>query len=471
MVDCNEQHSIALLKPIQISPRSFKRQLETVLSALAQLRLRTTIVAKLPQGSSWLNDLKAYSQAIHPLPDIYVFSRQSAIASDWCTPIPIPTAYPMRGEYLLLVVSDRVGLMVNGQREEVKVTSNANHADSEDSADDEVESFPKVNHSITVQSALIQQKLETLHTVIQASLGEYASQPRLRSLLTNWDERLGVPTSCYPGLLDAILLAEGEYQEQLQRKARSFRRQAMAASSLSTQNEALLNSLRLKDDFLNTVGQELRTPLSTIKTALPLLSSPNLKPPQRQRYLDMISRECDRQVNLINGVLELLQIERSLATIAPEPVKLFDVLPGVVSTYQPIAQEKGIRLAYTVPNTLPAVCCPENWVRQIVIHLLNNSIRYTHAGGEVWVTAQEEEDDNVTINVKDTGTGIPPQELPHIFDHFYRGRQASTEEEGVGLGLSIVQQLILYCGGQVSVESQPEVGTHVKVKLPLHRES
>ncbi|MEL6762974.1 MAG: HAMP domain-containing sensor histidine kinase [Cyanobacteria bacterium J06607_6] len=183
----------------------------------------------------------------------------------------------------------------------------------------------------------------------------------------------------------------------------------------------------------------------------------------------MISRECDRQVNLIKGVLELLQIERTLTTEPSAPVMLFDILPGVVSTYQPLAQEKGIRLAYTVPNTLPAIDCPENWVRQIVIHLLSNSIRFTNPGGEVWVTAQANEDDTLLINIRDTGIGIPQNELPHVFNHFYRGRQNTTEEEGAGLGLAIVQQLLLQCGGHISVESQPEVGTHFKVKLPLHQ--
>jgi len=216
------------------------------------------------------------------------------------------------------------------------------------------------------------------------------------------------------------------------------------------------------------VGQELRTPLSTIKAALPLLSSPNLKPPQRQRYLEMISRECDRQVNLINGVLELLHVERTVMTAQPEPINLFDILPGVVSTYQPLAQERGIRLAYTVPNNLPAICCPETWVRQIVIQLLSNSIRYTASGGEVWVTVQPGEDDMLTINIRDTGVGIPQNELPHIFEHFYRGRQVNADDDGVGLGLAIVRQLLVYCDGQISVESQPEVGTHFTVKLPLH---
>jgi len=470
MVQRFEHQSTTLLKPIQVSPRSFKIQLETVLGALAQLRIRATIFAKFPRGSSWLADLKQYAQATHPTPDIYLLSREAAASQNGIMPIAIPTTYPMQGEYFLLVISESVGLMITGQRENIILSEESASETSEASSSEDKESLTRVNYRFTLQKSLLAQKLDELHRIFQASLEEYASQPSLNTLMATWETQSHLPDFCHPALIDAILLQEGSYQEQLQQRARAYRRQATNASSLSTQNEALLDSLRLKDNFLNTVGQELRTPLSTIKTALPLLSSPNLKQPQRQRYLEMISCECDRQVNLINGVLELLQIERSLMTAKPEPVRLFDILPGVVSTYQPLAQEKGIRLAYTVPNTLPAICCPETWVRQIVIHLLSNSIRYTESGGEVWVTAQGNDDDMLTINVKDTGMGIPQSELPHIFEHFYRGRQVNSEEEGAGLGLSIVQQLLVYSGGNISVESQPEVGTHFKVKLPLYRQ-
>ena len=470
MAHPTEQPSTLILKPIQVSPRSFKSQLETVLGALAQLRLRATVLAKLPRGSSWSADLQQYSQAVHPTPDIYLFSRESGATLDWGQTVRIPTAYPMQGHYFVWVVSETVSFLLEGQRENVSVTTPERNAKpvSEDSAGSPG-TLPKVNYNITFQRPLIQKKVDTLALVLQASLDEYAEQPALEQLITEWEARAVLPEHCHAALVDAILLQGGSYQDQMQQKARMYRQQAMNASSLSTQNESLLNTLRFKDDFLNTVGQELRTPLSSIKTALPLLSSPNLKPPQRQRYLDMISRECDRQVNLIKGVLELLQIERTLTTEPSAPVMLFDILPGVVSTYQPLAQEKGIRLAYTVPNTLPAIDCPENWVRQIVIHLLSNSIRFTNPGGEVWVTAQANEDDTLLINIRDTGIGIPQNELPHVFNHFYRGRQNTTEEEGAGLGLAIVQQLLLQCGGHISVESQPEVGTHFKVKLPLHQ--
>ncbi|RZM77870.1 sensor histidine kinase [Leptolyngbya iicbica] len=462
-----EQISTIFLPSIQVSPRSFKRQIETVLEALAQLNMSVTLFAKLPRGKSWWLDLQHYRQAINPAPEIFLWVRDATDIPAWQQPILIPDAAPMQGEYFVLGISDTVAFWLHGDRE--ATPTNINDEASESTvAGVEDETLPIVNYRLTFQTGLIQDFVTDLKQSLHSSVQQQPEQPIVTALLAQWGDRTRLPQQCHPALFDAVAQQAGSHQERLQRQARSYRRQAMTASSLSTQNESLMNTLRLKDDFLNTVGQELRTPLSSIKTALPLLSSPNLKPPQRQRYLDMISRECDRQVNLINGVLELLQIERTVMTAQPEPVNLFDVLPGVVSTYQPLAQEKGIRLAYTVPNNLPPICCPENWVRQIVIQLLSNSIRFTEPGGEVWVTAQPDEEEFLTISIKDTGVGIPQNELPHVFEHFYQGRQASGIEEGVGLGLAIVRQLLVYCDGQISVESQPDVGTHFIVKLPLH---
>ncbi len=218
------------------------------------------------------------------------------------------------------------------------------------------------------------------------------------------------------------------------------------------------------------MGQELRTPLTTIKTALTLLDSPHLKPPQRQRYMGMISHECDRQSALISGVLNLLQMETSISQAQLNPLNLCETVPPVVSTYQPLAEEKGIMLAYTIPSQLPAVLCPDSWLRQLMIHLLNNSLKYTPSGGQVWVTASSAAD-HVQIEVRDTGTGISASDLPHIFEHFYRGRNLPPDEtEGAGLGLSIVQQLLLYCGGTIVARSQPDEGTTMVVRLPIHRQ-
>ena len=152
MAHPTEQPSTLILKPIQVSPRSFKSQLEIVLGALAQLRLRATVLAKLPRGSSWSADLQQYSQAVHPTPEIYLFSRESGATLDWGQTVRIPTAYPMQGHYFVWVVSETVSFLLEGQRENVSVTTPERNAKpvSEDSAGSPG-TLPKVNYNITFQ--------------------------------------------------------------------------------------------------------------------------------------------------------------------------------------------------------------------------------------------------------------------------------------------------------------------------------
>jgi two-component system, OmpR family, phosphate regulon sensor histidine kinase PhoR len=239
---------------------------------------------------------------------------------------------------------------------------------------------------------------------------------------------------------------------------------------LQLQNEELANTVRSKDEFLNNVGQELRTPLTNMKTALTLLNSPNLKPPQRQRYMDLLTKECDRQGSLIGSLLDLVSLDQMAERKTLEPITLADVVPGVVSTYQPLAEEKGVRLAYTIPEDLPPVANLTPWLRQIVVNLLHNGIKFTPRGGQVWVRAKQQ-GDYLQLEFKDTGVGIPVNEIPKIFDRFYRVRQASGDDMGgAGLGLTIVQQLLLRCGGSIQVKSRPGEGSIFNVLLPVYKE-
>jgi signal transduction histidine kinase len=223
-----------------------------------------------------------------------------------------------------------------------------------------------------------------------------------------------------------------------------------------------------KDEIIYHLIQELRTPLSNIKTALKLLESPLLKQFQRQRYLNMISGECERQNSLIVGTLELLALEGNGENTGVTVIKLADIIPGVVSTYQPLAEEKGVKLGYTIPDDLPMVIFSEGWLRQIAINLLHNGIKYTASGGNVFVQASVQ-GDYVQLEFRDTGIGIASTDIPKIFDRFYRGRNLLDESNnGAGLGLTIVQNILLRCGGSVSVTSQPGEGTQFRVLLPLY---
>jgi two-component system phosphate regulon sensor histidine kinase PhoR len=443
------------LQPVVMSASSFKDCLGAWLTLLIEQNAAAQLWVKLPTSGVWREGLRRYSEATSPKSQIYILSHQPLPQQPWYTTVPLADDHPLKGEYGLLLLSRSAAALVVAQREA-------------DSASSDTASRSQVSVSTTVHPERVRYALGEIQQLVKTAVTNHPDRRDLQGLLKQWHQQFVVPQQVDPVLVDSLLTQQGQRQLQLRRESQALKQQAMAATDLSTQNAALLNTLRLKDDFLNSVGQALRTPLTTIKMALPLLASPQLKPDHRKRYLDTIRQECDRQSTLINGVLDLLQIEMSLATVVPTPIQLFDVVPGVVSTYQPIAQEKGVRLAYTVPNTLPAVACPETWLRQIMIHLLQNSIKYTETGGEVWVTTQAPTEDWVTLTVRDTGTGIATQDLPRIFDHFYRGRQGQ-EEDGAGLGLTIVQQLLLYCGGQVAVESQVGQGSQFHVKLPLHR--
>lgn len=268
------------------------------------------------------------------------------------------------------------------------------------------------------------------------------------------------PQTPQTALTNQLLIAQIQRQEEI--SSRKFKSRFRNSKQ---QNQTLRNELQAKDEYLRNVFQELLAPLTHIKTALSLLNSPSIKAPQRQRYLDMIKRECDRQNHLMTGAMDLVELERHLGTASLEPVCLSEVVPGVVSTYQPLAQERGIMLAYTVPNDLPNVWCVSGGLRQIVINLLSNCIKFTPNGGQVWVRTRIQKG-YVQLEFTDTGVGIPENEISQIFNRFYKVRPVANEETGsAGLGLTIVEKLLQKCGGSISVSSIPGEGSSFKVLL------
>jgi len=472
---------------IQVKPKGFKAILQSTVEFLETHQIQANLFFKVPKGEAWLEDIRRYGQSLNEPYRLFNFSRRqdnspaqvadSSSGQDAELMLPLHDGSTWRGEYFLLAQAQQFALLVVAYRlQPLSATPLSLYDETETS--DPGATLAGLNQRrssylsvcCSINPTLVAQVGEAVRTIVQR-LTDISSFGPVATLANQWDQYwppLATDSPQFLVMADKWLNWQLRLQESLRQSMTTFRQQAMNMSSLSSQNEVLMNTLRLKDDFLNTVGQELRTPLTTIKTALTLLEASSLKPLQRQRYMDMISHECDRQSALIKGVLNLLQMETSVGQAEPTALRLSDAVPPVVSTYQPLALEKGIMLAYTVPDDIPSVSCPDPWVRQIMIHLLNNAIKYTRGGGEVWVTASPH-DDFVEIEVRDTGVGIPANDLPKVFEHFYRGRNLPPEEtEGAGLGLSIVQQLLMYCGGRILVESQPDSGTRFVVQLPIH---
>ncbi|MBE9157245.1 histidine kinase [Nodosilinea sp. LEGE 06152] len=487
------QLSAATPDYVQVKPRGFRAILQSTVEFLEAHDIQANLLVKLPVGDAWNEDVSRYSQGLASPHQVFRFVRLDSAPSPSGSEdvvLPLSADHTWRGDYFVVVQSETFAAMVVAHRlQPLSATALGDgkrpspEAQPPPEADDDEDGSPQLEEASAVRSSYLSVCCSVnpdLVAIVVSAICHQVNQSvaadadtDLAALTQQWAQIRATQTltPAYLTLVDRWLNWQLARQEHLRQSASTYRRQALGMSNLSTQNEVLLTTLRLKDDFLNTVGQELRTPLTTIKTALTLLDSPHLKPPQRQRYMGMISHECDRQSALISGVLNLLQMETSVGQTQLDSLNLSEAVPPVVSTYQPLAAEKGIMLAYTIPRHVPAVSCPGSWLRQIMIHLLNNSLKYTLSGGRVWVTARSTSN-YAEIEVRDTGIGISASDLPRIFDHFYRGRNLPPDEtEGAGLGLTIVQQLLLYCGGTVVARSQPEEGTTIAVRLPLHRGS
>lgn len=230
---------------------------------------------------------------------------------------------------------------------------------------------------------------------------------------------------------------------------------------------------RAKGAFLDMMSHELRTPLqATLGYSEFLLAAPEeaLTAEQRQD-IDYIHQASQRMIAMVNQLLDLSRIDADRLHLAVEPVDLADVVEHVRQDVAPQVAEKGIELRINLPACLPHVLGDEERIRQILLNLVGNAVKFTHVG-YVRVTASRTATGVVEIVVSDTGEGIAADVLPHIFDEFSQGdSRVSRRFGGVGLGLAISRKLVLQMGGRINVSSDPGVGSAFRVYLPMYQPS
>lgn len=487
---------------LKISPTVFKSMVELLLDMLIEHHIPAGLWVKLPRGDVWQSEIRRYLEMGQPTAPVCILKNQrdadssesDRIESDSISGEPLVidsdlTALPLscpitqislaadsrlRREYFVLAIAPQFSVLILAHRprsvRNVYSVDESSLDSSISSTVDDLERRPPLLGLCSFDVQLIHRVLNGINQAIAAQSGApVESWSEVDPGVPHWDDVIQQTSNATldPAMISQFISHQIQRHEQTWCSNVTFRKQAEQASALQLENEELLNQLRLKNEFLKTVGQELRTPLANMKTALTLLNSPHLKPPQRQRYMDLLSQECDRQSSLITSVLDLIQLEDVNEPASIKPLRIVDVVPAVVSTYQPLAQDKGIALSYTISPDLPTVSCLSNWLRQVVINLLHNAIKFTPRGGKVWVRARQQ-GDYVQIEVRDTGIGIATADIPKIFNRFYRVRHSKDDSSGAGLGLAIVQQLLLRCGGSISVNSRQGEGSAFNVMLPIY---
>lgn len=214
----------------------------------------------------------------------------------------------------------------------------------------------------------------------------------------------------------------------------------------------------VRNDFVANVSHELRTPLTSIVGYLDTLLESNVEDPEiRNRFLKIIKEETDRLSILIKDLLNLSKIESQSFDLKPDDFS--EVLDKVVNLLQKNAEDKNINLKIEIDDKLPPVYMVREQIKQVLINLIDNAIKYTPAGGEIEITV-EEEADKVYFSVKDNGMGIPKADQERIFERFYRVDKARSRSlGGTGIGLSIVRNIIKQHGSEIQVKSREGAGS------------
>jgi two-component system, OmpR family, phosphate regulon sensor histidine kinase PhoR len=224
---------------------------------------------------------------------------------------------------------------------------------------------------------------------------------------------------------------------------------------------------RIRRDFVANASHELRTPLTAVRGYTETLRDGALTDPDSApRFIEMIHKHTLRLQRLVDDLLALSRAEAPEQRFDPRPIDVGRLVHEVVRSMEGHAHDRGLSLVAEVPDGMPQGLGSEAALDEILVNLVDNALKYTPAGGRVWVRAVPSPD-RVTVEVSDTGPGIPGEDLDRIFERFYRvDKGRSREVGGTGLGLSIVKHLAQRMGATVGVESPPGEGATFRVGLP-----
>jgi PAS domain S-box-containing protein len=229
---------------------------------------------------------------------------------------------------------------------------------------------------------------------------------------------------------------------------------------------------RLKSKFVSNVSHELRTPLTNIKLYLTLMARG--KAERREGYLQVLHQEVDRLTKLIQDLLDLSRLEAAMQPDGQEQADLPQVLRELLKSARLKGEARGVEVQTAVATPLPQVRIAETHLQQLLSNLMENALLYTPQGGAVCVqvhTAVVNHHPMLQCTISDNGPGIAPQDLPYLFDRFYRGEAAREGSlPGTGLGLAICQEIINRYNGKIEVTSNPGQGATFTFWLPVTNE-
>ena len=276
---------------------------------------------------------------------------------------------------------------------------------------------------------------------------------------------------------DGIEDAEGTTRVEYVKGERSFQvslaplgvdagdRGMMAVFHDVTEEQKLERSRR---EFVANVSHELRTPLTSIKSYTEtLMQTPDLPAETSQKFLGVIDNESDRMARIVKDLLTLSRLDNGKFDLRITTFDSGQLLENVYNAMAFEAKNRNHTMELDLDAHMPEMTADRERIEQVVVNILANSVKYTPNGGKIRLSGHVKQD-MLWISVKDNGVGIPEEDLPRLFERFYRVEKArSRDKGGTGLGLAIAAEIVRYHNGSIEVKSRVDVGTTVTVKLPL----
>jgi two-component system phosphate regulon sensor histidine kinase PhoR len=226
----------------------------------------------------------------------------------------------------------------------------------------------------------------------------------------------------------------------------------------------------MRSDFVANVSHELRTPLSILRGYIEtLLDNPKTSAKELARILEVMERHSKRLGLLVDDLLTLAQLESANSSLQLSEVNLSELFGRVVRDWEKKLVEKRLKVMVDLPATVAIVRADETRLQEVLYNLLDNAVKYSHEKGEIRLHAEKGNNGEIALSVSDSGVGIGKNDLPRIFERFYRADKARSPESirGTGLGLSIVKHIAQRHGGRVEAESELGRGTTIRVILPM----
>jgi len=313
----------------------------------------------------------------------------------------------------------------------------------------------------------------TLHAdIADESVVMFAAAPKCMRLVHRLQPRsaIAVPFNAHGRIVGALVLVSSDPKHHYGPGDLAFAKEFAASAALAVEKARLFGVARrsseLRDEVLRIVAHDLRSPLTSIRLGADMLREH--MPRERdweaaQKLVDMIIRSSDAASHLIKDLLDVTMIEAGILSVEKSPQVTADLLATVVEIHRPAAQAAGVTLSVTAARDLSPVLGDWHRLLQVFSNLIGNALKFTAPHGHVTIAA-DRSGEELVFSITDTGAGIPPDELPHVFDRYWKLHP--TDRRGAGLGLAIVKGIVEAHGGRMWAESVLGQGSRFSFTLP-----